>query len=805
MFSIIIRLTFRNLLKNWIFQLISITGLTLAMASAFFILVWVNHELSFDRFYPEADRLYRLTFDYDSKVHQSNFARTYTEWVMQIPGYFPEAEQMVRLQPFREARIKINENKFNNSRSYCTDSTFFDVFGIELIRGNPDKVLSEPRSVVLAENIARKYFGDEDPLGKQIFAGHQFDTIMKMYTVTGIMKDFPANSHLHIDFLASFDDPEQHVGWAYIYILLHEGNKPGEMINKFPAFLKQFMREDEVTWWTPQLQLVKDIHLHSNKDREIEQNGKADNVYILIVVAILLLVVALINYANIQHAEFSKKMDFVFLNRIFGARIRDVSKFIVFESAMHNLAGLIFAAIILLTGLPLFNRLFGYQLSLQGIFIWIQIIGLGILMLILGIFSGSHPILIMKTKEKIYNLGGHFLYQSGFNLIKAKRKISRTKLMIFMQFLASVVLIMSTVLIYLQLDFMIQSGIGSGQKDILVLKNLPVPVLENYLVFKNELLSNPLIKEVSASMEEPGKEVLDAMQYEMDEMDESLKGDLISVFPVDNTFLDFYDIPLIAGKNFPDYGGKEKNEYYIINESALKKLGFDSPEDALGRQFKLIFQWPEIFKGGQIIGVSEDFHFYSMTKPIKPMVMFQKYIWFWCFLVRVDKNNFSAAVNYLNTTWEKIYPDYPIEYQPIDQLYANIYRTEIVQARILGIFSLLSILISCLGLVGLVLYSTDIRTKEIGIRKVSGAGVFRILLLLNGEILIWITFALLAGIPLTWYIISKWIQDYAYRIDIHWWIFIITGLGIIIMSLLSTSLQTWRAASRNPSDSLRYE
>jgi putative ABC transport system permease protein len=805
MLSIILQLTIRNLFKNRLYNLISIIGLTLAMTSSFFILVWVNQELSFDRFHPDANRLYRLTFEYDSKVNQSHFARTYEDWVMQIPGYFPEVEQMIRLQSFRQARIKIKDNKFYNSRFFCADSAFFNVFGFELVRGNPDKVLSEPRSVVLAENVVRKYFGDEDPIGKEIFSGHQFDTIMNMYTVTGVMKDFPANSHVHIDVLGSLDDPEQPVGWAYIYILLHEGIDPGKMLEKFPDFLKQFMNEEQVAWWTPHLQPVQDIHLYSDKDREIEQNGKADNVYIFIIVAILLLIVALINYANIQHAEFNKKLDFVFLNRIFGARIRDVSKFIAFESAIHNLISLIIAVIILLSGLPLFNRLFGYQLNLHGIFIWIQIIVLGILMLALGIVAGSYPVIILGTKEKIYNLGGRILFHSGYNLIEKKRKISRTKLMILLQFLASVVLIMSTLLIYLQLDFMLQSGIGSGQKDILVLKNLPVPVLDKYMIFKSELLSNPLIKEVSASMQEPGTEVLDAMQYEMDGMDESMKGDLISVFPVDNTFLDFYNIPLIAGKNFPDYGGMEKNEYYIINQSALKKLGLDSPEDALGRQFKLIFQWPEIFKGGQIIGVSEDFHFYSMAKPIKPMIMFQKHIWFWCFLIRVDENNFSDAVKYLNETWEKIYPDYPIEYQPIDQLYATIYRTEIVQARILGIFSFLTILISCLGLVGLVLYSTEIRTKEIGIRKVSGAGVFRILLLLNGEILILITLALLTGIPLTWYIISKWLQDYVYRIDIHWWIFVIAGLGIIMLSMLSVSLQTWRAASRNPSDSLRYE
>jgi putative ABC transport system permease protein len=767
------------------------------MSCTFFIIVWVNHELSYDRFHSNSDRLYRLTFEYDSKVFKSHFARTYAEWVMQIPEYFPEVEQMIRLQSFREARIRIKDSKFYNSRTYNTDSAFFNVFGYELVRGNPDKVLSEPRSVVLSESIANKYFGDEDPVGKEIYSGHQFDTVMNMYTVTGIMKDFPVNSHVHIDFLGSFDDPEQHVGWAYIYILLHEGNDPGDMLRKFPDFLKQFMDEDEVSWWTPHLQPVKDIHLYSDKDREIEQNGKAENIYIFIVVAILLVIVALINYSNIHQAEFTKNEDFVTLNRVFGARIKDISKFVAFESALHNFLGFIIALILLLAGLPLFNRSFGYQLDLHRFFVWGQIIFSGILIMSIGIFISLIPVYIIKAKEKLIRSGGRNFY--------IRRKIFRSKLIILFQFLASVILILSTLLVYLQLDFMLQSGIGSGQKDILVLKNLPVPVLEKYMVFKKEMLASPLISEVSASMEAPGHEVLDAMEFEMDGMDESLKGELINVFPVDNNFLDFYDIPLIAGRNFPDYGGMEASEYYIINRSALKKLGFDNPEDALGHNFKLNFQYPEIFRGGQIIGVSEDFHFYSLARGIKPMVMFQKHIWFWCFLVRVDENNYNDAEAYLNQTWGKIYPDYPIEYQPIDQLYESVYRTEIVQSRILGIFAFLAFLISCLGLLGLVLNSAEIRTREIAIRKISGAGVLKILMLLNREIIMWISLALAAGIPVTIYIIRKWLQEYVYRINIHWWLFAAAALAIIILALLSTSLQTWRAASRNPADSLRYE
>lgn len=805
MFSIIFRYTFRNLIRNRLYHLISIIGLTIAMAGAFFILVWINYELSYDRFYPDVDRLYRLTFEYHSKEHQSHFARSYQDWVLQIPGFFPEVEQMIRLQPMREARIKINENKFYNSRNFCTDSSFFNVFGFELIQGDPDKVLAEPRCVVLAESIAKKYFGNENPVGKEIFSGHQFDTVMNMYTITGIIKDFPANSHFHIDILGSLDDPKQHIGWAYIYLLLHEGSDPATMLSKFPDFIKQFMSEEQVTDWTPHLQLVKDIHLYSDKDREIEHNGNVQNIYIFLMVALVLLIVAFINYTNIQLTVINKKMGFIFLNRIAGARIRDVSAFVTFESATQNLIAFLLSVLLLIVGLPLFNRFFGYHLDLGHLNLWIQICIFGLILTGSGIIIGSYPILLLRGKEKLYSLSGRIFYQSGFTLIPARGKINGRKVMVVLQFFGSVILIMTTLLVYRQVDYMLAGGIGSGHKDILVLKNLPRPVLDDYMVFKDKLLSNPLIKEVSASMEEPGHEVLDAMQFEMNGMDESLEGEYLSVFPVDNTFLDFYDIPLIAGENFPDYLGMEASEYYIINEAALKKLGFKIPEDALGQPFKLIFQWPEIFKGGKIIGVCEDFHFYSMSKAIKPMVMFQKHIFFWCFLIRVDEHNYSLAVDYLTDTWEKTYPDYPIEFHFVDDLYASIYQTEIMQAKVMGIFSLLTILLASLGLVGLVMYSTEIRTKEIGIRKVNGAGIFRILLLLNGDILFQILAALLLAIPVSWYIINNWLQNYVYRIDIHWGIFVLAGFIIVLLSLLSTSFRTYRAATRNPAESLRYE
>jgi putative ABC transport system permease protein len=276
--------------------------------------------------------------------------------------------------------------------------------------------------------------------------------------------------------------------------------------------------------------------------------------------------------------------------------------------------------------------------------------------------------------------------------------------------------------------------------------------------------------------------------------------------PVDDNFLDFYGIPLLAGSDFPDYKGMEAPEYYIINETALKKLGFTDPEEAIGRQFKLIFDYPDIFKGGQITGVCRDFHFFTMAKPVKPLVMFQKHIWFWCFLVRVDKQHLREAADYVNETWTRIYPDYPFEYHFVDDLYASLYKNEITQARILVIGTILTVLIACLGLIVLMAYWVENRTKEIGIRKVMGASTIKILLWSGSRVLLWILIAIAFAMPLSLWTVKKyWLQNFTYTTEIRWFVFVLAGLSVMVLAFLVIIIQTYKAASRNPSESLRYE
>jgi len=413
---------------------------------------------------------------------------------------------------------------------------------------------------------------------------------------------------------------------------------------------------------------------------------------------------------------------------------------------------------------------------------------------------------MLRIKERMFRLSGRIFYQKGFNLVQEKRGVGSRTVMVILQFLISIILIFSTIIIYLQVEFMLDAGIGSGDRSILVMKNLPRQLVNNYSIYKEELLGNPLVKEVSASMEEPSADVMDAMRYEITGRDDLSGDQFIAVMPCDHTFLEFYDIPLLSGRNFPEYQGMEAREHYIINESAMRSLGFDSPEDAIGQPFRLLFQYQDIFVGGEIIGVSKDFHFHSMAKPVRPMVMFQKHIWFDCYLIRIDEEKFTEAIAYVGDTWNRIFPDYPFDYDFVDDLYGRLYKNEITQARVLVAFTILTIMIACLGLIGLLSYLTETKTKEIGIRKVNGASTLRILYILGRKFILWICLAILIAAPVSRMGINRWwLQNFVYRIEMDWWIFTVAGLLVLLLASLAIAIQTLKAASRDPAESLRYE
>lgn len=805
MFRLILKYILRSFRRNSFYHLLNSIGLIIAFTSVFYILIWINQETSYDDYHPSADRIYRFTLEFQRGDHHTHFARTWKAWTGDMPDYFPEIEAMNRLQPMRKGRIKIGDRKFLSGLFFRGDSIYFDFFGNRLLKGNPEKILRDPNTIVLSDRMAGRLFGKEDPIGKEILAAHQFDTAYQSFTVTGIMENPRLNSHFKIDLLAPVDYSLEDPGWAYVYVRLAEGTDPRSILEKFPAFLSRYMDDEEIAEVKPHFQPIRDIHLRSDKDREIEPNNRERSVYLFAGVALVFLLIVFVNNANLQLAMVNGKMRFIFLNRVNGARIRDVARFLAWETATDHLLAVLAAVLIISLSMNWFGGYTGYTIQVGNALVWGQLLALALILTLAGVLIGIMPVLLLGVQERLNYLSGRIFYRKGFDLLQYRRGITGRKIMMVLQFSGSMVLILLTLLNYTQIRYMLNAGIGSGQDDLVVLSNLSQPVLDEYPVFKEELLKSPLIREVSASMEEPSKLLMDAMRFEMDGMEGNLENEIIGVFPVDDNFLDFYNIKLLAGRNFPPYGGMEAKEYYILNESALKRLRLKNPQEAIGRSFKLVFGYPGIFHGGTIIGVCEDFHFYTLKQKIKPMVMFQKHIWFWNFLIRVDREKYQEALGFIREEWDRFYPDYPFKYDPVDDLYAGIYRIEIVQARLIGIISILTILIACLGLVGLMRYMAGARAREIGIRKVNGAGIFSILLLLNRQFLFMIFLAMIIGIPLAWYIAGSWLQNYAYHAEIRIWILILGCLGFMLITLITVSYQSWIAAAGNPVNSLRDE
>ena len=805
MIRLILNYTLRSLRRNAFYHLINIFGLIIAFTSVFYILIWINQEKSYDNYHPSADRIYRFTFEFKRGDHHTHFARTWQAWHVHMPDYFPEIAAMSRFQTMRNGRIKIGVEKYTNFHFFLVDSNYFEFFGNRLLRGNPETILREPNTLVLSERTAEKYFGKEDPMGKEILAAHQFDTSYHSYTITGIMENPRLNSHFKIDILAPIDYLAEDPGWVYIYLKLKEGADKKAILDKFPVFLSDHMDKEKIAELSPHLQPIRDIHLNSDKDREIEANNKERSVYLFGVVGFIFLLIVYVNNANLQIAMINGKMRFIFLNRVNGAHFGDIAKFVGLETLLGYIFSGLIGVLLILSSKPWFERYFGCPLEVGGTFVWLQIAVLALILIILGVILGLSPILMMRAREKIDYISGRVFYHSGFEILRRKGGLTGRKLMMVLQFAGSIILVLFTLFTFLQVRYMLKAGIGSGQDNLIVLTNLPRPVLDKYEVFKKELLTDARILKVSASMEEPSKLLMDAMHFDMEGMDESLKDEFIGVFPVDDNFLDFYGIELLAGRGFPPYAGMEAREHYIINESAVKRLGFESPQDAIDKPFKLIFGWADIFRGGAIIGVSEDFHFYTMKQAIKPMVMFQKHIWFWNYLIRVNEAEFLEALDFIREQWDAFYPDFPFEYEGVDELYSSLYKNEIVQMKTIGAISVLTLIIACLGLVGLIRFLAAARTREIGIRKVNGATRLRILFLLNREFIIMILLALSVGIPAALYLVGKWLQNYVYRIEMDWWITVLMGLGFLLISLLTVSYQSWKAASRNPVQSLRYE
>jgi putative ABC transport system permease protein len=792
------RLIIRNLFRVKSYTILNITGLAIGLACSIAVIVWVKNELSYDKHLPDSDRIYRLTFETNFNGNRIHFARCYETWIWEMPNTFPQIEQMVRLEPYRRAAIKAGENKFYSDRVFSTDTNFFKVFNIDLLSGDFEKVLSEPNSAVISASMAHRCFGNTNPIGQPIIISGEQDTKFGTFFIKGVMKDNPPNSHIHFDILTSFAKPEEPPYWAYVYILLKKNSSPDDILSQLPAFLKDVVKITDQSNYTPYLQKITEIHLNSNKDRELEANGNITGLYLFILIAFVLLVVSWVNYYNLNNATLLTLQKQIHIQRIVGANNRIVILQTLAESAISVILSLILAIILIDLADNPARTIFGFNILPGGYSDILHNWSLILALLIISLVAGSLPVII-------YIISGRNSSQ-GFREIRYKRNrgISSYGILMTAQLCLSIILMVSAITIYKQNNFMLSRSLGDMSSEILSFKQQNWESRSKYTAIRNRALQNPLIKSFSAAMEQPSGETLDALKVEAPGINNNLEETRLFVMPAEDNFLDFFNITLTAGRNFSTYNPDRKGEDYILNETALKRLGWTA-EEAIGQPFKIAFDSPDIFFGGTVVGVVKDFNFNTVKQEIKPYVLFQKPIFYICFLAKVDSARKDEAIADLKKIWSEELPDYPFQYEFLDDVYKSAYQKEISQAKITAFFSILAIIIICFGLFSVTSVLVARRTKEIGIRKVNGAKISNVLIMLNSGFIKMGAIAFAIGCPAAWYVMNKWLQNFVYRTDLKWWVYVIAGIIVFSVTLITVSLQSWRAATRNPVEALRYE
>ncbi|MFN8206012.1 MAG: ABC transporter permease [Bacteroidales bacterium] len=808
MLFLYLRLALQNMLRTPLFTLVNILGVSIAMVCVLLTGLWIRDELRYENHLTNGDRLYRLTVEVNDpaiNLH-SHFARTYQAWPWQMKGHFPEIEEIIRLSRIFDMVVRDGDKQFLG-RFHYADSSFLSAFDIRLLSGDPNTALAQPNSVVISRSYASTHFPNTDILGKviQVYCRNCPEKVE--YRVTGIMEDLPGTSHFTTDLLASFPEPEKPADWAYYYLLLKPGTDADSLLKKLPAYIRDAAGEEEARISTPHLQQVKDIHLYSHKDRELSENGSIRMVQLFSGIAIFVLFIALINFLNLRMAALLAGHKSFLVMKTFGAQTGSFYLRGILEAGILALVSLIIALITLSGIIGPFNIFANKSISLAGQGNPLFLLFLSAALIILTILAGILPYLRLSGNGKNAAIISMRPQQPELPFIKKGSKMSASRILISLQFAAATILIVAAIALKRQANYLMQERLGKQDEKIVCLQNLPVQVSDQYSFLRENLLSSPLIKDVTATMEDPGDEALDKMQFEADGVSPDAAKKMIYVYPSGDNLFRFYGISLLAGSDFPVYTGNDSlPESYILNESAVEMLGL-TPENAIGKSFHLVPGWDggTIFHHGKIVGVVEDFHTGSLRFPVAPTCYFQKKFWMYSCQVKIDPANTEQAMNHIQTCWNKAYPDFPVSYTFIDDLYEKVYAQELRQQQLLILFALLAILISALGLWSVSSLVTRQRTREIGIRKVNGAGTLEIILQLNREFLVLVGIALLIALPAGYYLLQHWMQQFANQAS--------PGAGIYFMailisggtSLFTVTLQGWKTAAQNPGKSLHYE
>jgi putative ABC transport system permease protein len=800
----------RNLMKYKFISFINLFGLTVGLTCCLLILTYILNELSYDRFNKDAGQVYRVTRTfYDGNGQKTLELSTISPpFGYYLPTDFPEIQKMTRLLNLGSVPLRYKDKLISEPDVYFADGNLFDVFTVKVLQGNPKTALSEPFSVMLTEQTAKKYFGDEDPINKVLRANNQFDV-----KVTGIYKAFPANSHIHPNILVSFstlNNPAVYgaenlrTNWGnnsfFTYIKLPKHYDIKKMEARFPAFLDKHMAgqygpNKPSKFTTLGLQKLTDIHLYSHTDYEAEPNGDITHVYIFSAIALFILLIACINYMNLSTARSALRAREIGIRKVVGARKGQLIAQFLSESVLITWVAILIAFGLLDVLLPVMNKLSSRDLSVDILIKWQVLVPLFLTPFAVGTISGLYPAFFLSSFQPVKTLKG--LFKAGGS------SISFRKVLVVSQFAISIVLIITTIIVFQQLRFVQNTPLGYNKEHILTLPYYS-QMNDQYESFRNTLLQDSNIKDVGRSSRIPTGRLLDDMGASVPGSDSMVpvKAEIRNV-ATDYDFIPTYGISMVAGRNFSrDYGTDTSN--FIINEAAVKAIGWKSPQQAVGKDLK----YGSIT--GHIIGVMKDFHFESFHEKIKPMIFIMPASSgnsspYNNISIKISGKNISSSLATIMDTWQKYLPELPYEYTFLDENFSKLYAAEERQGTIFTVFACIAIFIACLGLFGLSAFAISQRVKEIGVRKVLGANVTGIITLISKDFLKLVLIAALIAFPVAWFAMHKWLQDFAYRISIHWWVFVLAAFVALVTALITISFQAIKAATANPAKSLRTE
>ena len=774
MFKNYLKISLRSIRKRKVHSFINIFGLAVGLACSILIFIWVQDELSYDRFHKNTDNLYGAYFSNGSPVTPPPLSNY-------LKNEYAEIEKSSRFNNIGRIKVIYKDKEFMESGGVFVDPEFMQMFTLNFIEGDPNTALSEPQSVVISKTFAEKYFGQENPFGKTI---NMRDI---NFLVKGVIEDYQLNSHFHFDYLIPFailgemgrDLSSWNGNWHRTYIQVQESASIPEINKKIADVVSQHRTTElrKLSLWP-----ITKIHLHS-----FHGGGPIYLVYAFSAIAFIILLIACINFMNLVTAQSSIRTKEVGLRKTIGAFRSDLVKQFFGEALVLTFISLLLGIILTVLFLPEFNSLTGKHFSINILGRGSVLTGILTLSVITGLLAGSYPALFLSSFQPIKILGK--------SIGSGTRSSAFRKVLVVLQFSLSIALIISTLILYKQINFMRTMSLGY-EKEHVVTTWMNGRMLRQFDTFKNELKQNPSVVNITSTNVPPYRWESNAGLGDVHWEGQEDKKIKMVVTSVDHDYLKTFGLKIVQGRFFSKEYSSDISEGYVVNETAVRAMGMDSP---IGKYLK-IWDWE-----GKIIGIIKDYHFESLQNEIIPMAMRIIPNWNNDLCIKIQSYDIRGTLQFIEKKWKAIYPEYPFEYNFLDDQLNNLYLSEERIGVLFRYFTSIAIIISCLGLFGLASFLAEERTKEVGIRKVLGASIPGLMVLLSKDFIKWVLVANLFAWPIAWYTVNIWLQEYAYKTDVSLQVFILSGCLALLIAFVTVSYQTVKAAIANPTESIKYE